>query len=315
METYDQIPDEMLHVSDATLNQGVNLLNALSNEDAVRIFLYADKGIANSTQAIKDLGLTQKRYYSRLKGLIEVGLIEKNEGTYRYTALGRIIHKLGLHLIGILDNQDQIKLLSSLSETKAISSSEIDEIFEILSDKPGELKGLLEPIIKGHIGSNAEHLDTFERLVKKVVEEVNTSKSSLLLATSYLDVRVMDTSLKAINRGVTMKCLFSKERLGSKLSAFKLMLSPKIMASLLAFLDSSIDLKDTLREVDLPFSFVIVDDHKCFFELPSISGEFAIAFYLASEDTAKRFIELFYKLWDLAQTSAWIGFFEKVKKL
>jgi len=305
----------MFEVSDAIIEQGVHLFNVFSSEDAVRIFLYAEKGISSSTQAIKDLGLTQKRYYSRLKGLIDIGLIEKVEGVYRYTAFGKVVHKLGIYLIGVLNNIDRIKLLDNLTKTERLSSSEKDRIVEIISDETGELRALLSSVLDKRQLGELRHLETFEKLVEKVVKEMETAQRSVLIATKYLDVRVMEASLRTIERGVMLRCLFSKDQLSSKLSKLKLMLSPKIMISLLAFLESSPDLNETLREVDLPFSFVIIDDYKCFFEFPSIGGEFAIAFYLTNKDTSRKFSQLFNKLWDTGEVNSWAKFFQKVKKL
>ncbi|RLC71341.1 MAG: hypothetical protein DRI26_05335 [Chloroflexi bacterium] len=315
MDSPEMIRTDMFEVSDAIIEQGVHLFNVFSSEDAVRIFLYAEKGISSSTQAIKDLGLTQKRYYSRLKGLIDIGLIEKVEGVYRYTAFGKVVHKLGIYLIGVLNNIDRIKLLDNLTKTERLSSSEKDRIVEIISDETGELRALLSSVLDKRQLGELRHLETFEKLVEKVVKEMETAQRSVLIATKYLDVRVMEASLRTIERGVMLRCLFSKDQLSSKLSKLKLMLSPKIMISLLAFLESSPDLNETLREVDLPFSFVIIDDYKCFFEFPSIGGEFAIAFYLTNKDTSRKFSQLFNKLWDTGEVNSWAKFFQKVKKL
>ena len=294
---------------------GVRLFSVLSSEDAVRIFLYAEKGIASSTKAIKDLGITQKRYYSRLKGLIDVGLIEKVDGVYMYSAVGKIVHRLGFYLIAVLNNVDRIKLLTNLTKTELLSSSEMDQIARIISEQTGDFGGLLDSIMDGKKIGKIENLGTFEKLVERVVEQIDLSQSSILIATNYLDASVMEASLKAFDRGVTMKCLFSKKKISSKLTKFKLFLSPKNFITLLAFFNSSINLNDVLREVDLPFSFVIIDGYKCFLELPSIDDKFAIAFYLINEDTAKRFSDLFHKLWDEGKTSAMIEFYEKIKKL
>jgi len=315
LDSPEMIRTDMFEVSDAIIEQGVHLFNVFSSEDAVRIFLYAEKGISSSTQAIKDLGLTQKRYYSRLKGLIDIGLIEKVEGVYRYTAFGKVVHKLGIYLIGVLNNIDRIKLLDNLTKTERLSSSEKDRIVEIISDETGELRALLSSVLDKRQLGELRHLETFEKLVEKVVKEMETAQRSVLIATKYLDVRVMEASLRTIERGVMLRCLFSKDQLSSKLSKLKLMLSPKIMISLLAFLESSPDLNETLREVDLPFSFVIIDDYKCFFEFPSIGGEFAIAFYLTNKDTSRKFSQLFNKLWDTGEVNSWAKFFQKVKKL
>ena len=59
------------------LNVLVELLSSLTSLDSLKIFMKAEKGISSSTRAIKELGLTQKRYYVWLKSLIDVDLVEK----------------------------------------------------------------------------------------------------------------------------------------------------------------------------------------------------------------------------------------------
>ena len=55
------------------------ILNSLAHEDALKIFVAAKVGITKSTSTIQELGLTQKRYYSRLKELMrELGTEERH---------------------------------------------------------------------------------------------------------------------------------------------------------------------------------------------------------------------------------------------
>ena len=72
METTDTMQEGAFEIPDETLEQGLRLFSVFSNEDAIRLFLYAERGIASSTKVMKDLGLTQKRFYSRLKGLLVI---------------------------------------------------------------------------------------------------------------------------------------------------------------------------------------------------------------------------------------------------
>jgi len=298
-----------------TMDHSLRLFSVFSSEDAMRLFLYTERGITSSTQAMKDLGLTQKRYYSRLKALLNLGLIEKIDGTYRYTALGKVIRKLGLYLMGVLNNREKIKLLNTITQTELLSSSEIDQITKIISAQSDEFGSLLNSIINEREINELETLETFEKLVNKVAQEIDVSQSSILIATNYLDPRVMNASLKSLKRGVTMKALFSKDQLSSKLTKFKLLITPKYIITLLAFCKSSINLNEVLREGEIPFSFVVIDNYKCVFELPNFQEEFSIAFYLGNEGTAKKFSDLFYRLWDVGKTSEMIGLLEKSSKI
>ena len=77
-------------VDQMELGAYAELFSAFGNMDTIRIFAYAEKGISNSSKAVRDLNLTPKRYYQRLKDLIDLNLITKIDGGYIYTPLGEI---------------------------------------------------------------------------------------------------------------------------------------------------------------------------------------------------------------------------------
>ena len=305
---------DSFEIPDATMEKGVRIFNVLSSQDAVRIFLYAEQGIENSTHAIKDLGLTQKRYYSRLKGLIDVGLIEKVEGTYRYTALGKIVHKLGLYLIGVLKNIDRIELMNSISKAESLSSDERRKFEKMISEQT-EVGVLFNSVLSEKARSKVKEIITYEELIEKLMERIDLAQKSVLLASRYIDTRAIDACLKANKRDVMLKVLVSKENISSNMNMLRLMLSPKLILAMLEFFGSSKEMGDLIREFDLSFSYCIMDDCHCFFEFPSLEGsKFSIAFYMDDEDTNRRFTELFYKQWEMAEVKKMPTFFEKLKK-
>ena len=59
-----------------TLDLSVEILSSLANIDSLKIFLACHEGIESSTRTIEEIGLTQKRYYTWLKRLIDAGLVE-----------------------------------------------------------------------------------------------------------------------------------------------------------------------------------------------------------------------------------------------
>lgn len=296
VESSDYIQEELLEVSDDSIGQCVRLFGVLSSEDAIRIFLYAENGIASSTQAIKDLGLTQKRYYSRLKGLIDMGLIKKVKGDYVYTSLGKMLHKLGLSLIGVLENKERIDILYELSKTDALSVDERSRIRNLIADN-SEIGPLLSSMITGASPGEIEMIQEYGDLAKKLVEEIRQAKKSVLLASNYVEPSVVEAQMKAQRRGVKFKVLLSRETMSKRMTKLKLLLSPKIFLNLMEFTKSMKNNDDWFREADLSFSFCIVDGRKCYFELPPVESEFSIAFYLLDEIISQRFSNLFEKLW------------------
>ena len=114
--------------STETLEQCIDIFSTFANLDTIRIFLLAEKGISNSNKAIKKLDLTPKRYYSRLKALVDSGVLEKVNGVYLYTPVGEMLHSLGLSLINLVDNKQKIGLLMNLSKSDALSDEERQKI-------------------------------------------------------------------------------------------------------------------------------------------------------------------------------------------
>jgi len=155
----------------------VKILNALGNEDALAIFLYTNNGISSSKEAIQTLGLTQKRFYSRLKDLIDNKLVEKVEGEYRHTALGRILCDLGLSLEELLINKEKLEIINQLNRAN-ISEEEKQGLMELFSL---DLSGGTDKI---------RVITSFEDLVNITVETIDNAEKRLELATQYIDNRI-----------------------------------------------------------------------------------------------------------------------------
>jgi predicted transcriptional regulator len=71
---------------------------------------------------LKEMNLSTKRYYSRIAGLVDVGLIKRNNGKYFLTLMGKVVYQSQM-LIG--------KTLSYYWKLKAIESVERSSNVEI----------------------------------------------------------------------------------------------------------------------------------------------------------------------------------------
>lgn len=280
-----------------TLTECSELFTLLSNMDALRIFLYTQKGITNSTHAIKDLNLTPKRFYSRLKELMDSGLITKEEGEYRLTPTGHVISRIGYILFEVLNNKDRIELILNLSQSKSLTVEERVRVNNLLLEN-SEIGNIVGPIVNGISYGKVETISTYEILVERLNEEVLASKQSVKIATTYFEPLVMDTTVKTIQNGVQMQCLMSKKTMSKKITKLRMLLSPKSILSMLELLKASGDINSVYREVDVPFSYAILDDEKCLFEFPQIGEEdFSIAFFLIDRNVADKFKQYFETVW------------------
>ena len=88
----------------------------LSKKDSFEIFCLAASGISASTQSWKEEGFSKKRYYTRLRGLMDLGLVEKDKGHYVHTVLGRIVYESQLRTLAMVvqkSNQSDFKIWGS----------------------------------------------------------------------------------------------------------------------------------------------------------------------------------------------------------
>ena len=281
--------------SPETLEQCIDIFSMFANLDTMRIFMLAEKGIGNSNKALKGLGLTPKRYYSRLKELVDAGVLEKVNGVYAYTPIGEMLHKLGLSLMSIVNNKQKIGLLMNFTTSEALSPDERQRINSVLfgGEEDSQLLDLFHNISPETIIKISE----YKTLIEILARDIASSQRSVLLASRYFEIRVVDECLKAQERGVELRVLISKETMSNKMNKLRMLLSPQLVMKMLET-SKGANINDTLREIEIPFSFCIIDGHRCFFEFPSLNGAFSIAFKLESNETSKKFIQLFNLIWE-----------------
>jgi predicted transcriptional regulator len=289
--------NEYKEVDYNTITETSELFTVLSNVDAIRIFLYAQKGITNSTHAIKDLNLTPKRFYSRLKELIDTGIIIKEEGKYSLTPKGFVLSKIGYTIFEVLNNKERIELILNLSKSKSLTVEERVKVNNLLLEN-SEISKIIGPIVNGISYGKVETISTYEVLVSRLNEEVMNSKKAVRIATTYFEPLTLDTAVKTIQSGVLMQCLMSKKTMSKKITKLRMLLSPKSILSMLDLLKASGDINRVYREVEVPFSYAILDGERCFFEFPQIGDEdFSIAFYLIDRNVADKFQKYFDITW------------------
>jgi predicted transcriptional regulator len=310
----EYIPDHLIGTSVTAFESMVNILNALGNHDALAIFTYVENKIPSSKIAIQELGLTQKRFYSRLKDLIDVGLIEKSEGMYQYTTLGRIFSKIGLSLLDVLENKDQFELLERLRENSTLTSSDFNKITSVVSKGSSDVSGIFNLLFLSENQGRIEVFSSYESFVEKLDEVVNGSKKSIYLASRYLDNKVIDSMINVSNKGITTKVLMASEHLEEKINKLQLLLSPGALLTLLEFFcDPNLD--EIMRDGDMPFSFAVIDHEQCFFELPNFeNNNFSIAFYVMDNEIGNKFCEMFSNFWENADRKSIPKMFKKLNK-
>jgi hypothetical protein len=90
----------------------------LSNRDSFEIFVLASFGIDASTTTWHNHGFSKKRYYQRLKRLVDIGLVQKEKGQYKQSPLGKLIY------------ENQVKQLQTVLAGMKFSDPETEVILQ-----------------------------------------------------------------------------------------------------------------------------------------------------------------------------------------
>jgi predicted transcriptional regulator len=288
----EQVPDYPLDVSMVAFADMAKILSALGNEDALAIFIYAKNGIESSKDAIRALGLTQKKFYSRLKDLIDNKLIEKHEGEYRHTALGEILLEMGLSMEKLLLSKEQLRVLDSIRRSGNISAEKKSQLSKVLS--------LELPFFQGK--STVTVATSFEEVVQKTIEYLNMAETRVYFASKYFDIRVVEKIMDLLESGVDMHFLSDKMSSFSEVSKMilSMMFNQKMVKTFYGLLKSS-EIKYKAIE-DLPYTFIIVDGKHSMFEVRKpFTRQFLMAFFFEDEDLSRKLIECFEIIWDTAE--------------
>jgi len=285
-----------------------SLFKVLSKSDALRILLLAGDGIENSTYATEELDLTPKRYYARLKELVDIGLVRKKDGVYGQTPFGLFVcNKIIPTTNNAFKNKEKLKIISELGT--GVDDKAKKEIIEILKDKG--VVGFLEA---DYGISPIRMINEYGSLVDELKSAIECAEKSVLLVTRYTDSRIADVSLKAMKRGVKFMTLSSDTESSSGIDKLRLALSPPILKAFVYYLFNLEDVGEISRAISVSFSFCVIDGSTCFFEFPSLDNDkYSISFTVKEKSVGEKFTEEFYEMWNKAKPNEVLTFLNKLK--
>ena len=127
----------ILSQQDRTGPSITSVLKVMSDEKALALFNKVVVSADNRIISPKEFNLKSKQYYSRLSGILKVGLIKRNKGRYIPTLLGRVVYDSQMVMEEALSHYWKLKV--------------IDQIETSHSDLPTEeVKRLIETLIDNH---------------------------------------------------------------------------------------------------------------------------------------------------------------------
>jgi len=288
-----------------SIDQMEKILSSLANEDSLKIFIAAKEGIKTSTGTIKELGLTPKRYYTRLSELVAAGLVEKRDDVYQLTAMGRVCYTLGEAFQATLDQRDRLDLADRLRSAKSISLEETQEILRALSSK-----GIIGSLGIADMIQPVKMIEDYETVVSELTSRINGAQESVCLASRYIDSRVAEATLRALGRNVRFSLLTWEESLSDKLQLLHAIMTPKIVKGLLDLIGNK---EVRIKNANVPYSFCVIDGKFAIIELPNpLTKSFYVGFSLQNEALCQRLIKTFEDLYLTAKEDPAVALLRKL---
>lgn len=267
-------------MEDEVLREASKVLTILSKYDALKIFLQSIEGIEAETDASEKIGLTKKQYYTRLKQLVDAGLIEKSKGRYVQTTLGRIIYEKALQIV--FEQVRNAKKLQMLDVLKSSGKFDMDEIYRLLSIKVDEDK--------------AKVFMEYGELTNMLVEKMSNASNEVLYATRFFNERIINEIIELHKRGVNVRMVIDKMLIeGQREKVVKQEYKERMMVTTVPFYPENVDRKVT----EVPFSFMVIDGKEACIELVNANNPkmFYAGVYVYDESIAKQMISLFETLY------------------
>lgn len=278
-----------------SLNQLMDIMAVLSKSDALTIFFMANEGVKSDLDTPAKIGLTRKQYYTRLKQLVDLGLLVKCHESYIHTAFGRLVYQK--HVIGITNHIKNSKYLEMVDALKTNSKFNDQDIMEFISK--------INPQASVDLGvssrKNIVATLSFGDMVTKVLEIIEFAQNEILLATRFQNELIINSVLKKANSGINVKVLadvnlvenyFDKESGINKSDKNK---DERINVVSNPYYPSKID----RRYTQVPFCILIVDGKHVGLEIINAQNpqKFQMAIFTEDESLSSSMMSLFTSLW------------------
>lgn len=281
------------------LSQLTEVLSVLSKNDALTIFLMANEGIKSELDTPTKIGLTKKQYYTRLKQLVDLGLITKNNESYIQTAFGRVVYQK--HIIGLTNNIKNSKYLQMVDVLKADPKFNDKDIMEFMSKVEPQVSSDLESSKKSFTVTSS-----YEDMVRKILEIIEFAQNKILLVTRFQNELIINSILKKASAGINVRVLADTGMVGEYFAKESGMRSDKnknerekVVSN--PFYPSKID----RRYTKVPFCILVVDNKHVGLETVDIteSKKFKMAIFTEDQSLSVTMTTTFDSLWQTASVN------------
>jgi hypothetical protein len=84
---------------------------------------------------LKEMNLSSKQYYSRISGLLEIGLIKRHKSTYSLTLLGKVVYDSQLIIGEAISHYWKLKAINTIEMSGSdLPAEEVTQLINALID-------------------------------------------------------------------------------------------------------------------------------------------------------------------------------------
>ena len=269
-----------------------DIFTVLGDKQSVEILTASYAGLRSTSSGIGNQ--TKKQYYVRLRRLVDLGLIEKHQSTYKLTSFGSIVYENHLKTMDkIVPNYWHIKSIDVLRRREDFPPEQQEKIVNEYVETSG-----LKDVINTTQLSSFSVVKKFDDLIVEVLKVMDNAEKEIYFATRYYDPHVSSKVFEKFSKGVTIHILDGNPEqisVESRLAAIIRTPPNRETAEMVKKITKStrFDLK---RLPELPLSFMVVDGIQVVYDTVNFINpeQFTIAIS-KYDDTymAHRFIEYF----------------------
>jgi predicted transcriptional regulator len=280
------------------MKSSTKLLSVLSKKDNLSMFIFAKDGLKAESSTLQNLGLSRKVYYTRLRQLIDAGLISKSEGAYSYTTFGGIIYQRHIvKLIEEMKNKQQMMMIDTLKNTKEFSEEDIKNFVDRIAHTSSGMNAEAPPKI--------EIAWTYQDMVSAIVERVQLCKNEILLASRSFNEIIINNILRKANSGIDVKVISDSSLVKQYIEAEDrgLSLNDKNSNERIKVVSNPwYPGKVKRRIARIPFSIIVLDGKEVGVEVVDWNEpkKFCGAIFIRHEKTSKTMLNFYNNMWDAA---------------
>jgi sugar-specific transcriptional regulator TrmB len=275
------------------LAQLTKVLSVLSKNDALTIFLMAEEGIRSELDTPTKIGLTKKQYYTRLKQLVDFGLVVKHNESYMQTAFGRVVYQK--HILGLAKNIKNSKYLQMIDVLKANPKFNDKDIMEFISKVEPQINTDLHESSK----KDSTVISSYEDMVRKISETIEFAQNEILFVTRFQNDLIIKSILKNTSSRVNIKILVDTGMIKEYEKGTEIKSDTNKTGHVKVVSNSFYPSKTDRRYVHAPFCLLVVDNKYVGLEIVDISEpeKFKTAIFTEDPILSSSMITLFNNLW------------------